>query len=76
MSMPSGYCYEYDGSNGEHGWRGPTSDDWDIVVYTATGSEKRVGERHIDGTRCVVFCCADGKYRAVNKVNVPKRVKQ
>jgi hypothetical protein len=66
--MPSGYCYEF--GRDDSRWYISISEDWDTVVYTPTGTETKVGEKRIDGAPCVVFACPDGKFRAVNRVNV------
>ncbi len=73
-SMPSGYCFELTWitpplHDDTAVYRTPDA-DWDTVVYKPDGGERAVGDRKIDGCLCVVFHCPDGKYRAVNKVNV------
>lgn len=65
--MPDGYCFEFE-LTGD--WTGSADDYWNIEVYKPTGQEKQVGSRFIDGSRCCVFSCPDGKFRAVNAVSV------
>ena len=63
----SGYVYELE----RHAdWTTAPSDDWAIEVYGWEGDEEQVGERIIDGARCVVFVCRDGQYRAVTLAGV------
>ena len=63
----SGYVYELEGP---HSWKRASSEEWPIEVYGWKGDESCVGQRTIDGARCVVFVCRDGKYRAVTLVSV------
>ena len=71
--MQSGYCFELNRSKGERQrgapWFDTCNESWDIVVYTPTGTENKVGTRHIDGSDCTVYLCSDGKYRAQTRVS-------
>jgi hypothetical protein len=60
--MMTGYAYELV-SRKSH-WASCSSEHWDTVVYGVTGDEIPVGIRFIDGSRCKVFDCPDGNYRA------------
>lgn len=61
----SGYAYR----NVEDGdWRGSSDDVWETIMYTPTGNEKLLGERHIDGARVRVFRMDDGWYVAQTAV--------
>lgn len=66
--MSSGYAYELDApllnKRNPEFWGVAVDDAWDTVMYTPNGKERAVGERKIDGARCVVFKCSDGFYRA------------
>jgi hypothetical protein len=60
--MKTGYAYEWEGSGQ---WRERTDDEgWDTVVYSPKGGETIAGPATIDGARCVVYLCPDGKFRA------------
>lgn len=67
MPVEAGYVF---GFKGDGPWEDGANDDWETEVYQATGDEEEEGEAFIDGTRCIVFSCPDGVYRAVNEVNV------
>jgi hypothetical protein len=59
--MRSGYCFEYTaGPN----WSKSPDDDWPIEVHKPDGKEFHCGYRHIDGSRCCVWLCGDGAFRA------------
>lgn len=64
--MRSGYCYELNisGQKNKKDWRSSSDELWETVVYTATGEEKLVGGRYIDGYQVRVYLCPDGLYRA------------
>lgn len=64
--MKPGYCYL---CTAPHWWPQP-GDAWETEVYAPTGGETEVGRLFIDGSRCVVFRCPDGKYRAQTAVMV------
>jgi len=59
--MQSGYAYEY---TGDVPWQASDSEPWDIVVYTSDGGEVYQGPKWIDGSKCRVYLCNDGGYRA------------
>lgn len=67
FQMMSGYCYVYQGTRGNM----RVSNRWGTSVYTPNGREKmRRDTVLIDGARCAVFKCPDGKFRAQTLVSV------
>lgn len=67
MQTITGSTYAYALEAGD--WRSAGDEQWDTEVYGMTGRERYQGTRRIDGTRCAVFLCGDGLYRAITVAN-------